>query len=236
MFPARRRWLEALLVVLAPLGVASNARSQVAASATITTNYLYRGVSLSDGRPALDLALVYDDKSGFYVGGSLIGEETRRRGFQELGHQEYAGYAHRLSPGSTLDFGVNNLHYKSYGYPAYAADATEVYVGWVRGPLNYYVHYSPDYFSRGARALYGEVNGAVRLHRPLRLFGHVGVLTPLGGGYDDKERYDVRLGVAAAFKHGEAQLAWTTARPALAYADGASQGRGVVALALTWNF
>jgi len=232
---APRRSLGALLV-LAPLGVAPHAWSQVAASATIATNYLYRGVSLSDGRPALDLALLYDDKSGVYVGGSLIGEVTRHQGAQVLGHQEYLGYALRLRPGSTLDFGVNNLHYRSYDYPEGDADATEFYVGWLAGPLNYYVHYSPNYFRPGARALYGEINGAVRLPRPLRLFGHVGALTPLGGGYDNKERYDVRAGIAAAFKHGEAQLSWTTARPTLGYVNQYSQGRGVVALALTWNF
>jgi uncharacterized protein (TIGR02001 family) len=260
---ARRRSLGALLT-LAPLGVAQHAWSQVAPSATITTNYLYRGVSLSDGQPALDLALLYDDKSGAYVGGSLIGEVTRHQGAQALGHQEYLGYAWRLRPGSTLDFGVNNLYYRSYSYPVGHEDATEVYAGWVTSHLNYYIHYSPNYFRPGANALYGEVNGAVRLLRPLRLFGHVGALTPLGGGYDKKERYDVRAGIAAAFKHGEVQLAWTTARPAPVYVPPApayvapaagfggpdsryvgsrpvdvapaSQGRGVVALALTWFF
>lgn len=262
MSSPRRQSLGALLI-LAPLGVASHAWSQVAASATITTNYLYRGVSLSDGQPALDLALLYDDKGGAYIGGSLIGEVTRSRGVQWLGHQEYLGYALRLPAGPTLDLGVNNLYYQSYSYPHGDEDAFEVYAGWVTGLLNYYVHFSPNYFRPGARALYGEVNGAVRLPRPLRLFGHVGALTPLGGGYDNKERYDVRVGIAASFKRGEIQLAWTTARPAPIYvpppayfapAPGyvapdsgyvasppvpvapASQGRGVVALGLTLFF
>jgi uncharacterized protein (TIGR02001 family) len=230
-----RRSFSALLI-LALLSVAPAARSQLAASATVTTNYLYRGISLSDGQPALDVSLLYDDKRGFYIGGSLIGEVTRRRGAQGLGNQAYLGYAYRLSGGSTVDIGVSNLHYRNYGYPAGDEDATDVYAGWVTGPLNYYVHYSPNYFYPGARVIYGEVNGAVRLPRPWRLFGHFGVLTPLGGGYDNKERYDVRAGIAAAFKHGEAQLAWTTSRPSATYADPPSQGRGVVALALTWFF
>ena len=211
----------------------------MAASATITTNYLYRGVSLSDGQPALDLALIYDHESGFYVGGSLTGEVTRHQSAQWQGHQEYAGYALRLAPGSTVDLGVSNLYYRNYVYPYGDADATEIYVGWVKGPLNYYLHYSPNYFHPGARVLYGEINGAVRLPRPWRLFGHVGVLTPLGGGNDDKERYDVRAGIAVTFKHGEAQLAWTTSRPPPAYAayiGTQAQGRGTVALGLTWFF
>lgn len=208
----------------------------MAVSATIATNYLYRGVSLSGGQPALDVALLYDHKSGVYVGGSLIGEVTRHNGPEGLGHQEYLGYAYRLKPDSTLDFGVNNLQYRNYVYPAGEYDTTEVYAGWVNGLLNYYLHYSPNYFRPGAHALYGEINGAVRLPRPWRLFGHAGVLTPLGGGYDGKERYDVRAGIAVAFKHGEAQLSWATARPPLAYVDRTAQGRGVVAFGLTWDF
>lgn len=235
MSPARRPLLGAFLV-LAPLGVAPAAWSQVAASASVTTDYLYRGVSLSDGRPALDLSLAYDDKSGFYAGGSVIGEATRHDGLQWLGHQEYAGYAVRLRPDSTLDLGVSNLHYRAYAGPTSDYDATEVYAGWATRSLSYYLHYSPNYFRPGGNALYGEVNGVVRMPRPLRLFGHVGVLTPLGGGYDGKERYDLRAGVAASFRRGEVQLAWTTAQPFQAYADPPSRGRGVVSLGLTWFF
>jgi len=227
----------ALLPLLATLGLAPGARAQVAASVTVATNYLYRGVSLSDGQPSLDLAFAYDDKSGFYAGGALIGEVTRHQGAEGLGHLEYLGYAYRLKDGSTLDLGVNNLNYRSYGYPYSGdADATEVYAGWVRGPLNYYLHYSPNYFQPGARVLYGEVNGAIRLPSPFRLFGHAGVLTPLGGGYDSKERYDLRAGVEVGFRRGQAQLAWTTAQPTRTYLDGPAQGRGVLVLGLTWFF
>jgi uncharacterized protein (TIGR02001 family) len=221
------------LVLLATFGLAPPASAQLAPSATFTSNYIYRGVSLSDGEPTLELSLAYDDRSGFYAGGSLIGEVTRGQGAQSLGSQEYLGYAHRFGPDSTLDVGVSNLHYRSYGYGAAAYDATEVYAGWVRGLFNYYVHYSPNYFQPGTRALYGEVNGAVRLPRPWRLFGHAGVLTPLSGGY---ERYDVRAGVAAGFRHGEAQLSWSIASPSLGYGDRYSQGRGAVVLGLTWFF
>jgi uncharacterized protein (TIGR02001 family) len=227
-----------LLPLLAMLALAPGAWAQVAASATVATNYLYRGVSLSDGQPSLAVAFAYDDKSGFYAGGALIGEVTRHQGAEAFGHLEYLGYAYRLKDdGSTLDLGVNNLNYRSYGYRYSGdADATEVYAGWVRGLVNYYLHYSPNYFQPGSRALYGEVNGAVRLPSPLRLFGHVGVLTPLGGGYDSKERYDLRAGLEVGFRRGQAQLAWSTAQPTRTYLDGPSQGRGVLALGVTWFF
>jgi uncharacterized protein (TIGR02001 family) len=225
------------LLLLAMLAVASTARAQVAATATVATNYLYRGASLSDGEPALDFAVAYDDKSGFYGGASLIGEATRHQGAEFLGHLEYLGYAYRLKDGSTLDLGANNLNYRTFGQRSLDdEDATEVYAGWVRGPLNYYLHYSPNYFEPGSRMLYGEVNGGIRLPNPFRLFGHAGVLTPLGGSRDNKEHYDVRAGVEMRFRHGAAQLAWTTAQPTRTYLAAPAQGRGVVALALSWFF
>ena len=53
-------------------GAPLSAHAQVAVSATATTNLLYRGGSLTDGDPALSLALAYDGPHGFYAGGSLI--------------------------------------------------------------------------------------------------------------------------------------------------------------------
>jgi uncharacterized protein (TIGR02001 family) len=207
-----RRWSIGVLLVAAPLAVAIPARSQLAASASLTNNYLYRGVSLSDGQPALDVALLYDNKSGFYLGGSLIGEVTRHSGAQPLGHQEYLGYAFRLPSRTSLDLGVNNLFYRSYVYPYGNEDATEVYAGWVASRLNVYIHYSPNYFQPRTRALYSEINGAVPLPRPWRLFAHGGVLAPFGEGSDGKAQYDANAGIGASFRHGEAQLEWSTER------------------------
>jgi uncharacterized protein (TIGR02001 family) len=234
-FVSGRSVAGALLIPLA-LVLAPDAAAQVAASTTFTTNDLYRGISFSAGEPALALSVAYDDRSGLYAGGSLNGEITRDDGAQFLGHQEYLGYAHRLRGGSTVDLGVSNLEYRYYGEVDGHADATEIYAGWAKGLFNAYVHYSPNYFRPGNETLYGEVNGAVRLPRPWRLFGHAGALTPLGGRHDGKERYDLRAGIAVALKQGEAQLAWTTAIPLRTYFDPPSQGRGVVALALTWFF
>ena len=60
-------WFSAALTTLLPL-VASPAAAQVGVSASLLTDYLYRGVSLSDGRPAASLTLSYDHPSGAYGG------------------------------------------------------------------------------------------------------------------------------------------------------------------------
>jgi len=234
-----RRLAERLFVILAvPCAVlfcvvAGPARSQVAVSATLTSNYLYRGMSLSDGQPTLDLALAVDGRGGLYGGVSLIGETARNGRPRWLGDVEYLGYATRLGGGPTLDLGVHNLDYRTFGYCSGDYDEAEVYAGLIAGHFNAYVHYSPNAFNPGARTIYAEANGAIGLPRPFRLVAHAGVVTPLGGGLD---RYDVSAGVAAAFRRAEARLTWTTTRPNTDYATRFATGRGVVALALTWLF
>lgn len=224
------------MLILSLFGLASPALSQVAASATVVSDYIYRGFSLSDGRPAVSLILTADDSRGLYGGGSLIAEAGQGRGPELLGQEEYLGYAFRLSNGRSLDLGVHNLNYLSYDYPSSLEDAAEVYIGWVDGLLNGYLHYSPNYFQPGAQTIYAEVNGAIRLPRPWRLFGHVGALTPLRDERNGKELYDVRAGMAAEFRHAEIQVAWTNARPSLEYVSDEVAGRGVVAVTLALFF
>lgn len=208
----------------------------MAASATVVSDYLYRGFSLSAGKPALSVILTADDSSGLYGGGSLIAEAGRGHGPELLGQEEYLGYAFQFPVGRSLDVGVHNLNYVSYTNPAGLEDSAEVYIGWVDGLLNGYVHYSPSYFRPGVQTLYAEVNGAIRLPGPWRLFSHVGVLTPLQDGRSSKELCDLRAGAALELRHAEIQLAWTDARPGLEYQDGEARGRGVVAVALAWFF
>jgi hypothetical protein len=101
------------------------------------------------------------------------------------------------------------------------------------------LHYSPDYFGQGASTLYADLDGAYRPSRRWRLFGHVGVLTPIAvrtsyGSY--RERYDLRAGAAAEFTRGEVQLALTSTGPGPAYPEGHSQDRAALVVAATFFF
>jgi uncharacterized protein (TIGR02001 family) len=224
------------VALVSVLGAAPAARSQAAASATLVSNYLYRGLALSDGQPALDLTVAYDDASGVYAGASAIGDMTRRQGPKGLGELGYVGYAVRPGTGPTVDLGVQVLNYRTYGaYPA-DRDAVEAFAGVTAGHLNAYLHYSPDYLNSGARTLYGEANGAARLARRWRLIGHVGVLAPVGGANLFPARFDVSAAIAWALKRGDLRLAWTTTRPNQNHGAPYAQGRGVLALGVTWPF
>ena len=223
-------------------GTPLSAHAQVAFSATATTNLLYRGGSLTDGDPALSLALAYDWPHGVYAGGSLIGEADSRRGPQVLGHVEYLGYAVRPARGPTWDFGVSNANYaqdtdyQASRYVPYRIDATEFHIGAIFRDFSYFAYFSPNYFDPSVRSIYNELNGVVRPGRGWRVLGHVGVLSQLSGYSVRKPHYDVSTSVIRPFKGGEGRLTWTTTFLPADYPASYARGRGLVVLDLTVFF
>jgi uncharacterized protein (TIGR02001 family) len=201
------------------LVLAGRACAQVAASASVASDYRYRGVSVSDGRPTLGLDLSYD-RAGAYLGGSLIAGRLPGSGLGVIGSIEYLGYARRMGGDVVVDVGLTHSrfeqYYDTYNYAgsSYRTD-TEAYAGLRTRHISYYVHYSPRYFGDGARTLYVEVDPTFPLNGRWRLFGHLGALTPLdrAGPASPREQYDARAGLAARYGRGELQIAWTSARP-----------------------
>ncbi len=226
----------ALAVGLLGVGLPGVSPAQVAVTATVASDSLYRSYDLSYGGPTLSLSALYDAPGGFYVGGAVTGVAARHRGGRFLGHMEYAGYAFRRSAATSIDIGVSNANYVQFENPAYHVDETEVYAGYVTPRLNAYVYYTPHYLNSGLKALYAEVSGNARLAGPVRVIGHLGMVTPLTGVGDRHERWDVRFGLSVPFPHGEAQVTWSESRPDLDYATNYARGRGTVALTLSRFF
>ncbi len=77
----------------------------VTGRATATTDYRYRGVSQSDGDPALQGSVSLSHNSGFYGGvfASTL-TDNLRPGNLEL--SAYAGYSREILPATELDVGV----------------------------------------------------------------------------------------------------------------------------------
>ena len=199
-----------------PLCLAAPARAQISASASLASDYRFRGISLSDSRPALTAGLAYDHASGAYAGVSVIGVDTPHDGIQMLGTIEYIGYATRRSMGLSWDVGLHNEDLRAYADKEYVLRYTEVYAGVTSNNISAYLYYSPDYFKAGASILYADVDGALRPAAQWRLFGHVGVQTPLGPADiqpSRRERYDFRAGIAREFQRCEVDLAWTAPSP-----------------------
>jgi hypothetical protein len=239
--------------------------AQLAANATIESQYRFRGVELTNGKPDLRLGLSYDSPSGVYAGVSGIGEETVSAGVRALGYVAYVGFAKRTRGGLTWDVGATNSeinlflplrapasstfagNYTTSGngtssapeYFHYRANYTEVYggVSWKTTSVHLYI--SPDYLGQSVRTAYLDVTETFRPMTHLRLYGHAGALTPLAGGSgssNDREHVDLGAGAAWEFRHGEVQLAWTMVTPQVQYPIGYPQTRNALVLSISGFF
>ena len=198
------------------LGLAASAWGQTSASLTAESDYRFRGVSLSDARPALHLSLAYDHASGWYAGASIgaVELDSRQRQAALLG---YFGFARRAAAGLAWEIGASAAHFgDDSGY-----DYAEVFAGVIGERWNVRAYFSPSYFGSGTRTIYAELNGGLPLslllsrllNRPPRLFSHVGALAQLGGGAPDdsqRVRFDARVGLSASLDASELQLAWVS--------------------------
>lgn len=230
--------MAAAFALLAPC-LAGPVRGQVAVSVTAQSDYQYRGVTLSDGRPALSLDVGYDHPSGAYAGASVIGVTGPGGNPQVLGYVVYAGWSARLTPALAWDVGVSNARYTEPTSDAYKADDTEVYAGLIAQNVSAHIYYSPNYLGEDAAALYLDVDGTVRLARRWRLFGHVGELAALDGGAGlggARDYFDIRGGVAFAFRNGEVRLAWSHVGPRPSYDSGYPEARDGMTLGATYGF
>src|SRR5579863_4878758 len=98
------RWLLGLVV---GLGFASwaHADGTSVAQVGVTSNYIFRGVSESDGNPALQGKVGYEWQNGFYadVFGSTVDIPDSDAVVEAY---TYGGYKHPLPSGATIDLGA----------------------------------------------------------------------------------------------------------------------------------
>ena len=198
------------------LVLAAPARAQVGVNLSAVTDYRYRGASLSDDRPAASLSVTYDHPTGLYAGARLVASQPRGRDLQVMGYMDYAGYAVRPGDSVAIDVGAINYHLTSYRFGERTVDYSEVYAGVVGDHLSAHLYYAPNYHHSGIRTLYAELGGGVRATSRLKLFGHVGVLAPVGGRSGPqtrKERYNLKAGAALYLGAAELNLSWTLLTP-----------------------
>jgi hypothetical protein len=233
------------------------ARAQLVGAATLESEYRLRGLALSDGEPDLRLGLSYDHASGAYAGASAIVGQTAHSGIRALGYVAYVGFARQASQGLSWDVGASNSQIALYlpaaraerplpsaGYLQnntykYSDSYSEIYGGLSMRDVSARLYLSPDYLGQNLKTAYLDVTAAARPIRRLRLYGHMGALTPLGGSAgpnSGRQQYDLATGAAWEFRHGEIQLAWSAAAPEVEYPIGFRQKRSALVLSLTGFF
>ena len=217
--------------------ISIDASAQISGSVNLVSDYRYRGVSLSHGDPAAQFAVAYDDAQGWYAGAfasTVRLAAPSNPGLQAIG---FVGYAKQLPSGVSFEVGADYSAFSgARGY-----DYAEVYGGFAFESVNGRLYYAPRYFGADGGALYGELNGAQRVHDRVRLLVHVGVLKVDGGGpysgWSDSRVFDARAGVGVDVDPFNVQLSWVgISRAYTGYAiTGASSRNGVV-LTLSWLF
>jgi uncharacterized protein (TIGR02001 family) len=207
----RRSFVVSLHGAAALLALAAHAAAaaQVSGSVALVSDYQYRGVSLSDGKPVPQLALVYDHADGWYLG--TFASRLRRIYGTESGSTfiSYAGYTGRLASGASWEVGVSH-----YAYPSSSdVNFQEVYAGLATERFSARVSYSPHYLFQGLRTVYAEMSGSRPLGDRLSLFAHVGYLGSLREGSNQwpVRRTDARVGLGISLDSWEGQLAWADA-------------------------
>lgn len=216
------------------LGLAGSACSQTTVSVTVESDFIFRGVSLSDGKPDASLGIDYDSVRGWYAGGSATAVE-----FDSSQRQAalfaYLGYARRTVSGLAWEIGATAAHFAADSRYDYG----EAFTGLLGEDWNARVYLSPSYFGSGIRTIYAEVNGAAPLTSVFRLFGHVGALTPIGGSEPTdsrRARFDARLGVSTSIGPAELRLAWTGATRGGFYATSYADQRNSLVLSAAYFF
>lgn len=218
------------IAAILPVLCCTSAHAQTSGSIALVSDYRFRGVSLSDGHPALQATLQYDSAGDWYAGAfaSRVSLEDNDARIQLMG---YGGYSYRLSSAWSWEAGAAASVFPGAGGYNYA----DAFLGLAVGNFSGRLHASPNYFGQGPTAYYLEVDGSCPLLTGLRLFGHAGWQHVAGSGGDDniaarRNRWDARAGIAASAGRWNYQLAFAAVqdyrRTALVRGDSYRYGNG----------
>ena len=214
----------------------ADAFAQLSGSASLLSDYRYRGVSLSRNKPAAQLAAAYDDASGWY-GGAFASTVQLGYSHRELQAVTFAGYASRTPSGLSWEAGADYSYFtggQSYSY-------AEMYVGIAYQNVSTRLYYAPRYFGQKAGVIYGEINASQPLLDRLRLVAHGGILRNSSddayGRPADRDVFDASLGVVVDFGQFSAQLSWVGINSLdTPYPTTAPRHKNGAVLILSWSF
>lgn len=222
-------------VLLGGLLLAAGAYGQVSGSVALTSDYRFRGVSLSDEKPAAQFGIAYDHASGWYAGAFGSTVQLANQADRHLQLLSYLGYAWRARSGLSWEAGA--------GYTAFSGaggfDYPQAYLGVAANRWNSRLYYAPNYFGQGSATLYAELNGTRPLNDRFHLQGHVGLLRRMGSGTGQSRRYgfDLSAGVGADLQAASIQLAWVVTDSAdTLYPIDESRSRNALVLSVLRSF
>jgi len=181
----------------------------VSGSATVASQYRYRGISQSDNRPVIQGAITVAHASGFYVStwgsSASAGDSPIDIGGTEL--DVYGGYSHTLGhTGIVYDAGLYGYifagmpkgnFYEIYGSLSQTLGPVTGKIGSAFAPAQKVFDYNLTSPARKNLYVYAEVTSAIP-RTPITLHSH---LAHTGGGLDYARPYvDYAIGATAKWK------------------------------------
>lgn len=169
---------------------------------TVATDYRFRGISQTFGRPTVQGGFDYAHSSGFYVGNwnsNVSGNQYPDGAGLEM--DLYAGYKFEVMPGLTADVGLLKYYYPGAAIAGVKPDALELYVGatynWFSAKYSHAV--SDDYFgfTNADGSYYLDLNANVEIAEKTTLGFHVGRQKYKNFGAFDYTDY--KIGIARDF-------------------------------------
>ncbi len=217
---------------------------QVEGSVSALSDYVWRGVSQTRRKPALQLEVAANHASGFYVGGfasnvDFTAVDDENDGIRyELA--PYIGWSHEFGDsGNSLDVSLSRVLYPGYN-DGFKVDYTELEATFKYA--EYYhvgVAYSPDIFKLGARGIYYNAGVEVPIGESgWNVKGQVGLYDLKKAAGDSYNDY--LIGVSREFGPVSAELSWvgtsSFGEPLAENLDEASMAKNRFVLGLSWSF
>jgi len=173
------KWLAAGVALMAA-GVAN--AGDFSMTVTATTDYDFRGVTQTSGKPAIQGSVDWAADNGLYVGAWASNVDFGNCCDESVELDLYAGFAGGDEEGLTFDVGA--LY---YSYPgADDLDYPEIYAGIAYGMFDAKIWYSWDFFALDKSAYYLEGNLSIPLPADFGLSMHL--------GYNDGEAFTKAVG------------------------------------------
>jgi uncharacterized protein (TIGR02001 family) len=200
---------------------------------------MFRGRSISSGRPAATLSFSYDHRDGLYAGLSASALLARGDSAHLFAIEESGGYAQRLSPSLSLDVGIINTHYSRYWSGGRAAGYTEVHLGLDTRRLKGQISFSPNYLAGGWRTIYGMLDYQIVSSARWNIGVHGGTLLWIAGGRPRGARlahYDWQISAARQIGAVQLGVAWASGGPQADRYGGRPRPHGAPVISLSAAF
>ncbi len=147
----------------------------LSANVSMTSNYVFRGISQTGGDAAIQGGLDYSHSSGFYLGtwGSNVGwiEDFQRYGSGNVEIDVYGGYRGSIGNDISYDLGAIGYMYPGDKYStittttAVTGDTTEIYASvgwkWFTAKYSYYVSDEVFGFANADGSDYWDISASV---------------------------------------------------------------------------